>query len=333
MSLASVIKFLKIAFIVLAALAAAVAASFADGWVGIRITDAEKGVQVTGVREDGPAQKADLRPGDVITSVNGAAVADSHAFVYLVRAAKAGTPLGLTVERKGETARSVTVAVGEREEKGEDKSCSRMFPSLNVPAMTQHIHPRKVRAPYMGVSVQEMTPELRAWFGGPADRGVLVVKVDADGPAGKLLDAGDVLLEVDGTPVHDGGDLSSAVRAKKTGDGVSVKVLRRGKAIPVALSIEEREKTQMDLGGLFSSLGMCPNDKDGACSAVWQWNDDDFQASLKKLESLMRDGGSCQEEMRQRADRQKELEKKLQELEKKLRSVEEQLRRSASPAI
>ena len=75
--------------------------------------DPEGGVAVQSVGPGSPAQAADLRPGDVIVSVDGVKIAGSDAFVKRVTRAAAGDKLVLETVRDGRKERK-TVTLGER---------------------------------------------------------------------------------------------------------------------------------------------------------------------------------------------------------------------------
>ncbi|MEW5984964.1 MAG: PDZ domain-containing protein [Acidobacteriota bacterium] len=90
----------------------------------------------------------------------------------------------------------------------------------------------------LGVSIQDLTPELAEYFG--VKDGVLVSSVDKDSPAAKAgIKAGDVITSVDGKSVEDTGDLLEAIRGK-AGE-VSIGLSRDRKALTVKATIEKAE--------------------------------------------------------------------------------------------
>ncbi len=94
------------------------------GWLGVSLQDAQPGrsgagggagvgVGVAAVERGGPASRAGLRPGDVITGVNGEQVDNSRALIKVVAAASPGTTVRLAVRRQNNTM-DVSVTVGRR---------------------------------------------------------------------------------------------------------------------------------------------------------------------------------------------------------------------------
>jgi len=85
------------------------------GWLGIEVQrltpelaasfglKQEKGVLVAGVLKGGPAQRAGLQPGDVITTLNGAAVADVRTALTAITHAPPGSRMAITGRRDGKT--------------------------------------------------------------------------------------------------------------------------------------------------------------------------------------------------------------------------------------
>ncbi|HLH19800.1 MAG TPA: M28 family peptidase [Bryobacteraceae bacterium] len=84
------------------------------------------------------------------------------------------------------------------------------------------------------------------WFGSVPDfgegvNGVKFADVTAGSPAAKAgLRAGDVLTEFDGKPIGNLYDFTYALRAKKPGDAVKVKVLREGKPLEATVVLAQR---------------------------------------------------------------------------------------------
>jgi serine protease DegQ len=100
------------------------------GWIGVEPQDLnpelaetfglkpsavrEGGVIITGVLQNGPAAQAGLRPGDVITAVNGKSVRNVSQLLTAVAALKPGTPTPLTVLRKDKES-EIAVTPGKRQ--------------------------------------------------------------------------------------------------------------------------------------------------------------------------------------------------------------------------
>jgi serine protease Do len=96
----------------------------------------------------------------------------------------------------------------------------------------------KVVRGWLGVMIQDLTPELAKSFGLKETKGVLIADVVADGPAHKAgLERGDIVLEFDGRPVETSHDLSRRVAAVKPGTETVIKVLRNGREKKIQVTI------------------------------------------------------------------------------------------------
>jgi len=83
---------------------------------------------------------------------------------------------------------------------------------------------------YLGIIIQDLTPELSKAFGIEDLKGILVAKVTQDSPAEKSgLKQGDVILAFDGKPVKDTGAFRNRVSLKPSGSKETVTILRDGK--------------------------------------------------------------------------------------------------------
>jgi serine protease Do len=90
-------------------------------------------------------------------------------------------------------------------------------------------HGRVVRG-WLGVEIQEVTPDLAQSFGLAKPEGALVASVEKDGPADKAgLERGDVVLKFDGKDVHDEHELPVLVADTPINKKTSVDIVRNGK--------------------------------------------------------------------------------------------------------
>lgn len=180
---------------------------------------------------------------------------------------------------------------------------------------------------FLGVELMPLTPELRAHFGVPGDRGVMVARVLEDSPAARAgLQVGDVVTAIEGEAVDRPWDLSFQVRGKAAGEQVGLKVWRDRRALDFAVTVEEREREQIDLGRLMDGDG--PHllrlreriGPDGGPTVYFEPEVvERLGESLGKIDwpRLNRQLGERNRELERRLG---ELEERLQELEKALRS-------------
>ena len=108
---------------------------------------------------------------------------------------------------------------------------------------------------FLGVSLTDLSPELREYFQVDHEHGVLVSRVEEDSPADDAgVRVGDVITMVDGDDVRSGQDISRAVREKDEGDAIDMEVWRDGRPQTLTAIAAEREKIQIDLSGLTTTL-------------------------------------------------------------------------------
>ena len=98
----------------------------------------------------------------------------------------------------------------------------------------------KVVRGMIGVQVQNVTPELAKSFGMSEARGALVAEVNPDSPAAKAgIQQGDIIIEFNGTPIHEMNELPRMVASLAPGSKATLKVLRDGKEKAMSLTIVE----------------------------------------------------------------------------------------------
>jgi serine protease Do len=96
---------------------------------------------------------------------------------------------------------------------------------------------------WLGVGIQEVTPELAKSFGLNEKKGALVAEVFSNSPAEKAgIERGDVILEFDGKEVADSKDLPRLVASTQVGKSVTIKLSRDGKVLDRQVKIGEMEE-------------------------------------------------------------------------------------------
>jgi len=106
--------------------------------------------------------------------------------------------------------------------------------------MEQLVSNGKVVRGYLGVKIQELTPELADSFKLPINGGALVSEVVAGSPAAKGgLKSGDVVTEMNGKKVKDSRSLQFAVANVAPGTEVSLRVLREEKTLDLKIKVGE----------------------------------------------------------------------------------------------
>ncbi|NVM21269.1 MAG: DegQ family serine endoprotease [Desulfobacterales bacterium] len=105
---------------------------------------------------------------------------------------------------------------------------------------------------WLGVSIQDLTPELADYYGVKNGKGALVGEVFSGDPAGKAgIKSKDVIIEVDGKKIESSRDLSRTIAEVPVDKKVTIKVLRGGKERTVRVKIAKRrdEKETLALKG------------------------------------------------------------------------------------
>ncbi|HWV38434.1 MAG TPA: Do family serine endopeptidase [Vulgatibacter sp.] len=94
---------------------------------------------------------------------------------------------------------------------------------------------------FLGVGVQDLTPELAKALGIRQQEGALVAQVEPNGPGAKAgLEPGDAVVTLNGNPVKGASELSREVAQSRPGDTVTLGILRDGRQQEVKVTLGER---------------------------------------------------------------------------------------------
>jgi serine protease Do len=183
--------------------------------ITLKSLGAPYGLVIEGVEPGSPAEKAGLKGGDVITSVNGQPVKTGNDLVNPIAQAAIGSKVKLTYIR--DRAQKETMATVE------DRT--RVFPNT---AGRMGDQPGEAAPAEFGLHVQELTPARGQRVGMEGQKGAIVTEIDPATFADDLgFTRGDVITEINRVAVSSVADYRKAVSALKPGEDVVFKVLRR----------------------------------------------------------------------------------------------------------
>jgi S1-C subfamily serine protease len=102
-----------------------------------------------------------------------------------------------------------------------------------------------VRQPLLGVTGNDVSPDIAEDFGLPASRGAVIDSVQpGTGAADAGLRPGDIIVEFDGEPLATMSQLVAEVRRLSPDDTVELVVIRDGERIEVEVTISERPRDE-----------------------------------------------------------------------------------------
>lgn len=190
------------------------------------------------VEPAGPAARAGLRAGDVVTRVNGTNVTPDTTLSYLIANVAPGSAARLEVIRDGKPV-TITATVATRPP--EDQLAAAADNSEEFSA-DDGDDTAKAVAPgnSLGLTVQPLTPAIARQIGVDSTvQGVVISQVDASSDAGQKLRRGDVISQINGETVRTPADLGRGVaQAKATGRPQVLLMVTRGRAQSVFIPVK-----------------------------------------------------------------------------------------------
>jgi len=183
-----------------------------------RVYGVSSGVTIAHVTPDGPADKAGLKTGDTIVSVNGKQVKTGDELVAEISALKPGTDAKLGYIRSGKDM-TANVIVADR---------SKLFAS-RLGDQEEGGEQAKPQESKFGITVRGITQDLAERYKFPNNKGVIVQEVKPDGFGETSgLNRGDVILEINKQPVNNEDDFRRLQSQAKSGQDVVFLVRPRG---------------------------------------------------------------------------------------------------------
>lgn len=200
-----------------------------------------RGEFVQGVEPGKGADKAGIKAGDVIVSVNGQEVNPDQNLSSIVANQPIGSKVPIVLMRNGQR-QTVTAVVGERPS---EEELSSFAPQQDEDFSQQDSNPGQAAQQSLGISAIPLTPGIIRQLGVAADtRGVVITAVDGSTDAGaKGLRRGDVIISANNRPITSQAELDAQVKAvaAQNRNAILLQVLRRGQQ-PIFLPVRLRDK-------------------------------------------------------------------------------------------
>jgi membrane-associated protease RseP (regulator of RpoE activity) len=325
-------------------------------WLGVQTKDLtpdqvrdlklgdEYGALVEKAEPDSPAAKAGLQKGDVIVEFAGERVRSVAELTRLVRETPVGRSVEIHIRRNG-TKQTLNATIAARKSVfepllGEGRS-GRMevWPKVNVPDLNLNFG--FFGGPRLGVSLEELTPQLADYFGVKDGKGVLVTEVSAGSAAAKAgLKAGDCITRVDSTTVESADDIHRALSSKPEGSqDVTLTIVRDRKEQTLQAHLEAPERphffpnTAQARAELEKELAQVRAQAkalaDGELQPKLEAERGELQADLEQARAsakaitdreielrlqALKDQGQWREQLKHIAPEMKDLQKRLQQL-------------------
>jgi serine protease Do len=215
------------------------------GWLGVRIQavteeiaeslglDKPRGALVASVNDNGPAQSGGIQPGDVILRFDGKSVNDMRHLPRLVAESKVGKTVAVEVWRKRQP-EEVQIVVGRLEEAEQV--------AAKEPETSRSSRGESATVTALGLTLSDVTAELKDKFSLKEDKGVVVVDVVNDSPAAERgLRPGDVIMEASQEEISSAGEVVGKIEEAKRAGRRSILLLveRQGDLRFIALRLDQ----------------------------------------------------------------------------------------------
>ncbi|HWH17495.1 MAG TPA: Do family serine endopeptidase [Allosphingosinicella sp.] len=200
------------------------------------------GELIRSVTPGGPADRAGIRQGDVVVSVNNRAVTPENTLAHIVSTLPIGSRVPVELIRGGQRQR-VTVVIAQRPSPEElaRLSGAEQEQEVAAPRESDQSSGQRSARQSLGVTVQTLTPEIaRSLRLSDVNlRGVVVASVDPSSDAATKLQRGDIILSVNQRAVATPEEAAAAVDAARAAGRTSVLLLvRRGNNPPAYFGVE-----------------------------------------------------------------------------------------------
>ena len=197
------------------------------GSLGLIVVPAADGLRVTGVEAVGPAATAGIQVGDIIRSIDGQVVRTPEELRGMAENKQPGEHVIVTHER-GDTELRADVELGEAPLIAANATPAPTAPGPTAtPALNRPDAQSQDRGGRLGITVQQITPEVQRRLDLARDSGVVVTDVNPNSAAAAAgIERNDIILAIGTTSVDTVGELQRAVLAAPVDRPIQISVQR-----------------------------------------------------------------------------------------------------------
>ena len=231
------------------------------GWLGISVGEideslikqfglaGEPGAMVNEVFKSGPAQKAGLAHGDVITAVNHVPVKNPNDLTESVRKLPPGTTIKVAVFRQGKE-KLLTAVIGERPKWADVQGATQETPS-ETPEPSPDTAKTKVKETsfvWEGIELLDIknNPKGKALArknrADPSAEGIMVGAIESASPVSGYLETGDIILELNRQRTATIAQFKHAARSASIKEGVVLDILRGENKQYISIQAQDQQK-------------------------------------------------------------------------------------------
>ncbi len=203
------------------------------GWLGVTVQalnqeladsfglEKTDGALINEIVKGSPADKAGLQRGDIILTYDGQRIAELNDLPRLVAATPVDKTVKVTFYRDGKQ-RTVKVTIGKLVEGSQETTTA-----------------DKEMGGTLGLTVANLTPELVERFSLEGEVGILITKIDPDGPAAEAnLRVGDLIIEADGSEVKTVSKFEEIVGGKAVGKVLRLLIQRKSTLLYTTVTVK-----------------------------------------------------------------------------------------------
>jgi serine protease Do len=220
------------------------------GWIGVSIQEINtasrdalnlgkrEGVLIGDVFKGQPADKAGIKRGDIVLSINRNPLKSGNQLRNIVADIAPGTKVPVTVFRNGKEL-DLTITIGKRSEKQLEKMAA-------GPGQGKSGEPKEKVYRQLGIDVANLTPQLREKYGiDDSIAGIVITEVDQKSyDAASMLKEGDVIEQVkikesDFVSVDNVDKFAKSIQGIKEGDAVMYLLFRGGNSFYIAYKAQK----------------------------------------------------------------------------------------------